>query len=187
MQLTNRQTLPVSQVIAWEALNDVEMLKASIPGCESLTPLGDDGYEVVVLAAIGPVKARFKGRLQLSDLQPPSSYRIAFEGQGGPAGHGKGTAEVRLEANGTHETVLNYTATARVGGKIAQVGQRLVDAAAQRMAGEFFTNFDAQLRQRHAPAASSPGTGIAQAPTVGLWARLKQWLRKLVAPQGRSA
>lgn len=184
MQLSNRQPLPVSQAIAWNALNDVRMLKASIPGCEALTPLGDEAFEVVVLAAIGPVKARFKGRLQLSDLQPPSSYRIAFEGQGGPAGHGKGTAEVRLEANGADETVLHYTATARVGGKIAQVGQRLVDAAAQRMATEFFANLDAELRQHHAPAASTSAT---EPLTSGLWARVKRWIRRLLVLQGRNA
>lgn len=180
MHLNSRQTLPVSQLVAWNALNDVEILQASIPGCEALNPLGDDGYEVVVLAAVGPVKARFKGRLALSDLQPPISYRLAFEGKGGPAGHGKGSAEVRLEPNGSHETVLHYTASASVGGKIAQIGQRLVDAAAQRMASEFFSNFDAQLRLRYAPSA--PATHVALAPSLagGFWARVRNWIGKLV-------
>lgn len=130
MQISNQRTLSVSQAIAWNALNDVGILQASIPGCEALTQLGAERYEVVVLAAEGPVKARFKGRLELSDMQPPSSYRLAFEGTGGPAGHGKGAAAVRLEVIGHQETVLHYAATAQVGGKIAQIGQRLVDAAA---------------------------------------------------------
>lgn len=180
MQLSSRQALPVSQEVAWNALNDAEILQASIPGCEALNPLGDDGYEVVVLAAVGPVKARFKGRLALSDLQPPSSYRLAFEGQGGAAGHGKGSAEVRLEPNGSNETVLHYTATASVGGKIAQIGQRLVDAAAQRMASEFFSSFDAQLRLRYAPSAATGDDASAKAPGGGFWARVWSWIMKLV-------
>ena len=179
MQLTNQQKLPVSQAIAWEALNDVEILQTCIPGCEALAPLGENRYEVLILAAIGPVKAKFKGLLVLSDLQPPTSYRLTFEGQGGPAGHGKGSAEVRLEPLGIQEAMLHYTATATVGGKIAQIGQRLVDAAAQRMASEFFSNFDAQLRQWN--GASPAFTQAASVPREGLWARLRSWFARLVA------
>ena len=132
MQLTSQQALPVNQAQAWEALNDITLLQAAIPGCEGITPTGDNQYEVLVLAAIGPVKAKFKGKLQLENMQPPTSYTLRFEGQGGPAGHGKGTADIRLEPNRPHETVLHYTANASVGGKIAQIGSRLVDAAARR-------------------------------------------------------
>ena len=112
MQLTNTQTLPVGQAQAWEALNDISLLQSAIPGCESITPTGDNQYEALVTAAIGPVKAKFKGKLRLENLQPPTSYTLAFEGQGGAAGHGKGHAEIRLEAVGPRETILHYTAHA---------------------------------------------------------------------------
>lgn len=175
MQLTSQQPLPVSQLRAWEALNDVDMLKASIPGCESLTLVGEHEYEVLLTAAVGPVKAKFKGKLRLADLQPPESYTIAFEGQGGAAGHGKGSASVRLEPTGPDQTMLHYSATASVGGKIAQIGSRLVDMAAQKMAGEFFEKFEAALRAKYPPAEAP-----APAPAaVGPWARFVAWLRRL--------
>ena len=178
MQLTSQQSLPVSQKIAWDALNDTEVLKACIPGCEALNAVGGNEYEVLLTAAVGPGEAKFKGKLKLSDLNPPESYKLQFEGQGGPAGFGKGSAEVRLEPVGANETMLHYTANAQVGGKIAQVGSRLVDMAAQKMAGEFFSSFTALLQARHAPAASNP-VAAAQAPR-GAWARFTAWLRRLV-------
>ena len=154
MQLTSQQALPVNQAQAWEALNDITLLQAAIPGCEGLTPSGENQYEVLVLAAIGPVKAKFKGKLQLENLQPPTSYTLRFEGQGGPAGHGKGTADIRLEPNGPRETVLHYTANAQVGGKIAQIGSRLVDGAAAKLADDFFARFVEKLSAAEpAPAA----------------------------------
>lgn len=155
MELTSEQTLPVGQQAAWDALNDTELLKQSIPGCESLTATGENEYELLVTAAVGPVKAKFKGRMQLMELDPPNAYTIQFDGQGGAAGFGKGNAKVRLEPRGDAETLLQYTATAQVGGKIAQVGSRLVDMAARKMAGQFFDNFDRALRERH---------GIVDAP-----------------------
>lgn len=157
MQMTSQQTLPVSQALAWEALNDTEMLKASIPGCDSLTEVGENAYEAQVTAAVGPVKAKFKGKLQLQNLQPPSSYDIQFEGQGGAAGHAKGSATVKLEPAGENETILHYTANAQVGGKIAQIGSRLIDMAAQKMAGEFFSKFNAALQAKHAPPEAEGG------------------------------
>lgn len=175
MQLASRQTLPVSQADAWAALNDTEILKACIPGCESITASGDQQYDVAMTAAVGPVKAKFKGKLKLADLNPPTSYTLHFEGQGGAAGHGKGRAEVRLEPKGPRETELHYTATASVGGKIAQIGSRLVDMTAQKMAAEFFASFDEQLRQRHGVAAPAP----APERRAGLLARLAAWLRRL--------
>lgn len=180
MQLTNQQTLPVSQIQAWEALNDISLLQAAMPGCESITPTGENQYEVLVTAAIGPVKAKFKGKLKLADLDPPNAYNIQFEGQGGAAGHAKGTAAVRLEPAGPHSTVLHYTANATVGGKIAQIGSRLVDMAAQKMAAEFFETFNAKLAERYAQAAE-PAAAAAPEPTAappksgGFWA----WLKRL--------
>jgi uncharacterized protein len=155
MKLSNQQTLPVSQAVAWQALNDTTLLQAAIPGCESLTALGDDQYEVQLKAALGPVKAKFKGKLQLADLDPPKAYTLHFEGQGGVAGHGKGSAQVRLEAVGPDETTLHYTAQASVGGKLAQIGSRLIDMAAQKMANEFFEKFTALLSERQPGSAAS--------------------------------
>jgi carbon monoxide dehydrogenase subunit G len=175
MHLASQQTLPVGQDDAWAALNDTEVLKACIPGCESIVASGPNQYDVAMTAAVGPVKAKFKGKLRLSELKPPTSYSLHFDGQGGPAGHGKGKADVRLEPKGPHETVLHYAASATVGGKIAQVGSRLVDMAAQKMAGEFFAAFDDQLRKRHgiAPAGAPPER------RAGLLARIVAWLRRL--------
>lgn len=180
MQLSNQQTLPVSQAQAWEALNDTSLLQQAIPGCESLTPTGENQYEALVTAAIGPVKAKFKGKLQLEDLQPPVSYTLRFEGQGGAAGHGKGNAKIRLEPVGSTETVLHYEVQASVGGKIAQVGSRLVDMAAQKMAGEFFERFTAALKERYAPATVEPVVVAGgSAGGGGLWARFIAWLKRL--------
>ncbi len=176
MQLTDQQTLPVAQAQAWEALNDITLLQAAIPGCEGITPTGEHQYEVLVLAAIGPVKAKFKGKLQLDNLQPPNAYTIRFEGQGGAAGHGKGHADIRLEAAGPQSTILHYTAHATVGGKIAQIGSRLVDMAAQKMATEFFESFNARLQERYAVAAPAPAEAAAP---QGLLARLGAWLRRV--------
>lgn len=175
MELTNQQTLPVSQAQAWEALNDITLLQSAIPGCDGITPTGENQYELLVTAAIGPVKAKFKGKLQLENLQPPTSYTLRFEGQGGAAGHGKGSAEVRLEATGPRTTVLHYTAHATVGGKIAQLGSRLVDMAAQKMATEFFETFNTKLQERYqvVPEVAAP------AAPAGLWARFVAWLKKL--------
>ncbi len=179
MQLTNQQTLPVTQAQAWEALNDIALLQSAIPGCESITPTGPNQYEALIMAAIGPVRARFKGKLQLENLQPPNSYTLRFEGQGGAAGHGKGHADIRLEATGARETVLHYTAHASVGGKMAQIGSRLVDMAAQKMATEFFASFNARLQQRYAVVTQAAPEPAAQ-PPLGLFARLAAWFKRLL-------
>jgi carbon monoxide dehydrogenase subunit G len=145
MELTETHTLPVSQQQTWDALNDTEVLRACIPGCESIEPDGENAYLVALSAAVGPVKARFKGRMQLTDIDAPNSYSIVFEGQGGAAGFAKGNARVALEADGENATKLSYTASAQVGGKLAQIGSRLVDGAARKIAGEFFKRFGAHI------------------------------------------
>lgn len=181
MQLSSQQTLPVGQQAAWEALNDTGLLQASIPGCESLTATGDNQYEVLITAAVGPVKAKFKGKLRLEQLNPPTSYTMFFEGQGGTAGHGKGSAEVRLEAAGPNQTVLHYSANASVGGKIAQIGSRVVDMAANKMAKDFFENFTAQLQARYPAAADAvevPAT-VTSGERPGLWARIVAFFKRL--------
>lgn len=145
MELTESHSLPVPQQRAWEALNDTAILKACIPGCESIEPDGENAYAVALTAAVGPVKARFKGRMALTDIEAPNRYTIQFEGQGGAAGFGKGSAQVTLAPEGENATTLNYIANAQVGGKLAQIGSRLVDGAARKIAGEFFKRFGEQL------------------------------------------
>ncbi|MBV8035594.1 CoxG family protein [Roseateles sp.] len=178
MNLTGQQTLPVSQAQAWAALNDTAMLQAAVPGCEAITPAGDNAFDVLMAVSIGPVKARFKGRLQLSDLVPPQSYRLAFEGSGGAAGHGKGQALVTLEALAPQQTRLGYEVTASVGGKLAQVGSRLVDLAAQKLAEDFFARFQTALLARQPPAEVEAAPAPA-APRPGMLGRLRDWLRRL--------
>jgi len=119
MEMTQTQRLPVPQQVAWDALNDTALLKQCIPGCESIEPDGDNAYQLALTAAVGPVKARFKGRMALQNIQAPESYTIQFDGQGGAAGFGKGTAQVKLTPEGD-ETLLTYAVHAQVGGKIAQ-------------------------------------------------------------------
>lgn len=180
MQLSNRQALPTSQQNAWDALNNIEVLQNCIPGCESLTEVPPGQYEILITAAVGPVKAKFKGKLRIADPSPPSSYRIEFEGQGGAAGHGKGSASVRLEPTSAERCDLVYEANASVGGKIAQIGQRLVDVAAQKMAGEFFAAFEKQIAELYplapVPAEASPSA----APKASLWARIQRVFVRLL-------
>lgn len=178
MNLTGQQHLPVTQAQAWAALNDTAVLQAAVLGCEALTPVGDNGFELLMTVSVGPLKARFKGRLQLSELSPPQSYRISFEGSGGGAGHGKGQALVQLQAVSPHETVLSYDVTASVGGKLAQIGSRLVDLAAQKMAEDFFARLQAALLERHPPAAAAPHPP-APAERRRALQRLRAWLRRL--------
>ncbi|HQN14427.1 MAG TPA: carbon monoxide dehydrogenase subunit G [Quisquiliibacterium sp.] len=184
MQLTSQQALPATPQQAWDALNDIDLLKQSIPGCETITATSDTSYEVLVAAAIGPVKARFKSKLQLLDVVPPQSYTMQFDGQGGPAGFGKGTAKVRLEPAPDGTTVLHYDVNAQVGGKIAQVGSRLVDMAAQKIASDFFNNFTRVITEKYPPAPVAPTAEAAPAPAPaaapsGFFARLWAALRRL--------
>jgi carbon monoxide dehydrogenase subunit G len=148
MEMTGEQLIPAPQQQTWEALNDPGMLKQCVPGCESIEPVGENEYQVLMVARVGPVSAKFKGKLSLSDVRPPDSYSISFEGQGGAAGFAKGGAQVRLSPDGAG-TRLSYEAKANVGGKLAQIGSRLVDAAARKVADEFFRNFNEKMAARH--------------------------------------
>ena len=160
MELQGERLIPAARDTTWAALNDPEMLKACITGCESLERTGDDAFAALVAVKVGPVSARFKGKLQLSNVVAPNSYTIHFDGQGGVAGFGKGSADVVLAEEGT-ATRLKYHARAQVGGKLAQVGSRLVDAAAAKVAEDFFKAFEAQL----APAQAAPAdTGQVPMP-----------------------
>ena len=144
MELTDRYTLPVDRQTVWNALNDPEVLKSCIAGCEKFERTGDDTFACTVMASVGPVKARFTSKVTLSEIDAPNGYTLNFDGQGGAAGFGKGTARVAL-TDDVGGTTLTYKANAQVGGKLAQVGSRLIDAAAKKMAGDFFTKFSAQL------------------------------------------
>lgn len=148
MELTQTHLLPVPLQTAWDALNDPAVLQRCIPGCESITAAeagANPAYDIAMTAAVGPVKARFKGRMELADVAPPRSYTLHFDGQGGAAGFGKGSAQVQLTPEGPTVTRLSYTATAQVGGKLAQIGSRLVDGAARKLADEFFQRFAAEF------------------------------------------
>ena len=142
--MTGEQLIPASQQDTWKALNDPDILRACVPGCESITKVNDNEYQVQMTARVGPVSAKFRGRLSLFDLKPPHSYSLAFEGQGGAAGFAKGAAQVRLSPK-DDQTVLAYDVKANVGGKLAQIGSRLVDAAAKKVADEFFSNFTKRM------------------------------------------
>lgn len=144
MEMSGEQLIPASQQDTWKALNDPDVLKACVPGCESITPVNDNEYQVQMTAKVGPVSAKFRGRLSLSDIKPPQSYSLAFEGQGGPAGFAKGAAQVKLVPDG-NRTRLIYDVKANVGGKLAQIGSRLVDAAAKKVADDFFQNFNDRM------------------------------------------
>jgi carbon monoxide dehydrogenase subunit G len=144
MKLSDEKKIAAPREVVWAGLNDVDVLKASIPGCDSLEKTSDTGFEAVVRAKVGPVKAKFKGAVELSDLNPPESYRISGEGKGGAAGFAKGGATVTLVEDGD-DTILKYDVDADVGGKLAQIGGRLLEGTTKKLAGEFFDNFEAAI------------------------------------------
>ncbi|BAF88939.1 carbon monoxide dehydrogenase subunit G [Azorhizobium caulinodans ORS 571] len=150
LEMEGSYELPVSQQVAWAALNDAEMLKRCIPGCEELEKVSDTELKAVVVTKIGPVKAKFRGTVTLSDFNAPESYRIAGEGDGGIAGFAKGGAFVQLTP-GESGTTLAYKAEAQIGGKLAQLGQRLVAGTAKKIADEFFKNFAEAVAQQETP------------------------------------
>ena len=144
MEMQGSRELAITQQQAWEALNDPEVLKACIPGCETLVMSSPTEFQAVAVTKIGPVKARFKGNVHLTDLDPPNGYKISGEGDGGVAGFAKGGATVTLtEKDGG--TLLTYNVEAQIGGKLAQLGQRLVNGAAKKTADDFFKNFAANV------------------------------------------
>lgn len=174
MDMQGSRRLPVTQRQAWDALNDPAVLKACIPGCESIEPWGDNAYAIVNAIRVGPVAAKFKGSIQLTDVEAPVRYTLNFEGKGGTAGFGKGSARVALAPQG-EGCELTYTANATVGGRIAQVGQRLIDGVAKSMAESFFKRFDEEMRRRYPAAAAVP----APPPAAGAFSRFWQWLRRI--------
>jgi len=141
MEFAGEQLIPRPQGVTWSSLTDPEVLKVCIPGCESMDKVADNEYAMVMGAKVGPVSAKFKSKITLADVDAPNSYTLIFEGQGGVAGFAKGEAHVRLSPDGD-ATRLQYTAKAMIGGKLAQVGSRLVDGVAKKLAENFFTKFN---------------------------------------------
>lgn len=149
MTMNGEYQLPVPREVVWEKLNDAATLKACIPGCEQLDKLSDTEFQAVATTKIGPVKATFKGRVTLSDIDPPNGYKITGQGDGGVAGFAKGGATVKLEPK-DGGTLLSYAVEAQIGGKLAQIGQRLVNGVAKKLADQFFENFAAAVSPKAA-------------------------------------
>lgn len=144
MDITGQQLIPQLQQKTWDAICDPAVLQICIPGCESMTRTSDSEFELIVAAKVGPVSARFKSKITLTNVDAPNAYTLIFEGQGGVAGFAKGQADVRLVPEGA-STRLEYTAKATIGGKLAQIGSRLVDGVAKKLAEQFFTAFNKHL------------------------------------------
>jgi carbon monoxide dehydrogenase subunit G len=172
VDMQGSRPLAVTQQQAWEALNDPEVLKTCIPGCDKFELTEANTYSVGTAIKIGPVAARFNGRVVLSDIVPPQSYKLGFDAQGGVAGFGKGESSVQLTPAGTG-CELSYTVHSTVGGKIAQLGQRLIDGAAKSLAEDFFRRFDEELQRRYPGAVPvAPDLQPMPRPGVGMptWA-----------------
>jgi carbon monoxide dehydrogenase subunit G len=161
MEMSGERRIPASREAVWQALNDPEALKAAIPGCEHIEKQSDTDLLARLAIRIGPMAAKFAGKVKLENLNPPESYTISGEGNGGAMGFAKGGADVRLDALGPDETLLRYNVKAQVGGKMAQLGARLIDATAKQMADQFFDRFAANL-------APAPPAGLVEvvAPPV---------------------
>jgi carbon monoxide dehydrogenase subunit G len=167
MEMTGERRIAAPRERVWEALNDPAVLQAAIPGCESVERTGEDSFQAKVAVKLGPMSAKFGGKVSLTNINPPASYTISGEGQGGAMGFAKGGADVALDAVGPSETVLRYNVKAQVGGKMAQLGARLIDSTAKSMADQFFDRFAAQLNPAPAVAAPTAAPGAAaegQAP-----------------------
>ncbi len=189
MKMNGEELIPASRERVWAALNDPEVLKAAIPGCESITKTSPTAFEATVVAKVGPVKAKFGGDVTLSKLNPPESYVISGQGKGGAAGFAKGGASVNLaEAEGG--TLLSYTVDAQVGGKLAQIGSRLIDSSARKMAGDFFKRFaklaasDMEIAGEKKPAAKAKTKAKTKAKPA---AKSKAATKAKAAPKAETA
>jgi carbon monoxide dehydrogenase subunit G len=161
MEMTGEHRIAAPRSVVWEGLNDPEVLRRSIPGCDTLEKTSPTEMTATVTAKVGPVKASFGGQVTLSNLNPPESYTISGEGKGGAAGFAKGGADVKLVEDGDG-TLLHYAVKANIGGKLAQLGARLIDGTARKMADDFFTRFAAEMEQRAAAAPASAPTPAAE-------------------------
>jgi len=175
MQMNDSVLVPASQDKVWAALNDPETLAKCIPGCQKLESTAPNEMTATVVVKVGPVKASFSGKVTLSDIEAPNGYRISGEGSGGVAGFAKGGATVKLTAEGPESTRLDYAVDAQIGGKLAQLGSRLIDGTAKKLSGEFFDNFAAQLAP---PAPEAEAAPEGEAPAEG---EKKGWFKKLLS------
>lgn len=172
MNLSDSKTINADRATVWAALLNPDVLKACVPGCQDMTGSPADGFEAVVVQKVGPVKATFKGAVTLSDINEPESLTITGEGKGGAAGFAKGGADVRLEADGD-QTILHYEVEAKVGGKLAQLGSRIIDGFAKKMADQFFQNFQ--------DAVGEPATEGETITTEIGEEKKKGWFKRLVS------
>lgn len=170
MELIGEQIITLPRDIVWKALNDPSVLSQCVPGCESFELTGESQYKVVMQVAVGPIRSKFTGKLLLSDIFAPHSYKISFDGSGGVAGSGKGHAVVKLEEMG-EQTKLTYAVNAQVGGRLAQVGARLIDGVAKRMADIFFEKFKEKITmsESHDNAISNPSSFALPMQHKGRW------------------
>ncbi len=175
MQLTDQRQIKADPATVWAAILDPEVLKACVPGCESMSGSPEEGFEAVVVQKVGPVSARFTGVVKLSDMVPGQSLRISGEGKGGPAGFAKGGANVTLTPS-EGGTLLGYEVNANVGGKIAQLGSRIIDGFAKKMADEFFTRFQAAVEGPD--PAEEPQ--VAEGEAVAEGGKKKGWFKRLI-------
>jgi len=175
LEMTNSRVIPAPPPIVWAALNDPDVLKASLPGCESLERIDESTWKATVAAKIGPVSARFSGTMKIVESNPPDGYTLRFEGQGGAAGFANGDAKVTLTPAEDNGTTLSYDVKAQVGGKIAQIGSRLIDGAAAKIADEFFARFSDRLAPP-APAVVEDAGEVVRAQPGGAPAS-QPWIR----------
>jgi len=183
MDMAGERLISAPQNTVWSALNDPEILKACIPGCESLEATSENEMTAVAAVKLGPISAKFSGRVSLSDIDPPNGYTLSGEGKGGPAGFAKGAAKVRLTP-APEGTLLTYTVEAQVGGKIAQLGARLIDATAKSMADQFFTKFVDQVQAlvpRNATASVPRAAPLEPKPGQTPWLLVAVAVAALVA------
>ncbi len=163
MEMTGEFRIPAPRERVWAALNDPDVLKGCIPGCQTIEKLSDTEFAARVVASVGPVRATFNGKVLLSDLDPPKGYTISGEGSGGVAGFARGSAKVDLDED-SGATVLHYAVQAHVGGKLAQIGSRLIDGVSRKMADEFFASFSSKLGAHPLEAAAGVAPSQAAAP-----------------------
>jgi carbon monoxide dehydrogenase subunit G len=172
MEMSSSRIIGAPPQAVWEALNDPDVLKDCIPGCETLTRESDTDWRAVIAAKVGPVSARFSGKVELADVTPPTGYTLKFEGQGGAAGFANGEAKVTLAPAAENQTELSYVAKAQVGGKLAQIGSRLVDGVAAKMADDFFARFAARFAPEPAISPVAEAAAATRAPRGG-----SHWVR----------
>jgi carbon monoxide dehydrogenase subunit G len=174
MQMSDSRAIAADQDTVWAAILSPDVLRACVPGCTELTGTAQEGFEATVVQKVGPVKATFKGKVTLSDIDAPNTVTLTGEGKGGAAGFAKGGATVRLSASDDGGTLLEYDVEAKVGGKLAQLGSRIIDGFAKKMADQFFDNFQSAVEEPAAEEDTTEETSESETPKKG-------WFRKIVS------